>query len=705
MNKSWLALTMQGRMRGLIIFSIAIVLSVVGFGAWKIRQFDNYYVDIQTSSGQLQQNLQQNFNVSRLLASIHSNLRLYMQSADDAVLASIRNDAKTLQNTLPVALEQDLAHLQEIIDVLAIRMKSLQENNEKVFQADRDISNALAQNLQKIPQKLAYKLIPIVNKAKSRHQELYVSTVMAGQMSDIKASQSAIAENLTDIENKLDSIGGSLSAIEKKTVGDLMEAFYSLDDASSTVTAIRLVAMETELEIISTVELLKNAVAEDSLSKNASSFTLMQKGMVMAKKSILYLVATLAFLALLFTGISLIISKNMVAPLVEFVSLLRNLGRMMAGQHENGSSDAARMVQLSGFIKNRRDEIGEVAHAIRDMLTNMQSISFFRKTIEADESTREIYERLARIFIQKLGLTQFVIYEKLRGQASMEHVFSHPPELKDELPEFGTANNCRAKRTGAIITSYDDQHICNIFPFQDSLDHYCVPMIVGGHVIGVVQFLFSKDMSKEEQSSARDHIAEAQNFIAETLPVLQSKHLAGELEEMATKDQLTGLFNRRYLESSLDQIVAGVRRRGTNLGVLMCDLDFFKQVNDKYGHDAGDAVLTQLAQVLLNAVRSSDLVIRFGGEEFIILLMDCEKGTAANIAENIREAVENYKFQATGQVIQKTTSIGVTEFPASESQGIWEAIKFADVALYSAKDKGRNRVEVFKADMWEDASY
>ncbi len=339
------------------------------------------------------------------------------------------------------------------------------------------------------------------------------------------------------------------------------------------------------------------------------------------------------------------------------------------------------------------------------MLINMQAISFFRKTIEADESTSEIYARLARIFIEKLELNQFVIYEKLRGHDSMEHVFSHPSELKDDLPEFSMANNCRAKRTGAVITSYDDQYICNMFPFQDCLDHYCVPMIVGGHVIGVVQFLFDMDMSEEEKVTTRDHIAEAQNFIAETLPVLQSKHLAAELEEMATKDQLTGLFNRRYLESTLDQMVAGVRRRGTNLGVLMCDLDFFKQVNDKYGHDAGDAVLTQLAQVLLNTVRDSDWVIRFGGEEFIIMLMDCEKGKASDIAENIRNAVENYKFQAAGQVIQKTTSIGVTEFPASESQGIWEAIKFADVALYNAKENGRNRVEVFNPEMWEDSSY
>ena len=205
---------------------------------------------------------------------------------------------------------------------------------------------------------------------------------------------------------------------------------------------------------------------------------------------------------MLFTATSLVISKHMIAPLVDFVSLLRNLGHMMAGQHESGSSDAARMEQLSSFIQNRRDEIGEVAHAIKDMLINMQSISFFRKTIEADESTKEIYERLARIFIERLGLNQFVIYEKLRGHTSMEHVFSYPPELKDDLPEFAMANNCRAKRTGSIITSYDDQHICNIFPFQDCLDHYCVPMIVGGHVIGVVQFLFQMEFNPGDLDQA-----------------------------------------------------------------------------------------------------------------------------------------------------------------------------------------------------------
>ncbi len=693
-------------MRALIIFSTTIVLIVGIFGFWKIRQFHLHHLDIQTSSAKLQNNLQQNFTATRVLGNIRSNLQLYMQSADDGVLSIIRNDAQTLRNTLPTELHQELNHLQEIINILAIRMKSLQKNNGQIPQAEQAIADTMRQIITNFPGKLGQEIFPIASKARLAHQQIYVESIISGQIDPIKEGQLQIAKAIEEVDKKLGAITAHLpSAQQENIVAKLQDNFYWLDEASSTVAAIRLTTLETEIEIVTTLHKLKNAVAQDSLDRNKASFSLMENGMDMAQQNILFLVVGLLVLALLFIVISLIISKNLILPLVDFVALLRNLSRMMTGQREKSSADDSHLQHLSTFINKRRDEIGEVALAIKEMLTNMQSISFFRQTIEADESTEEIYKRLARIFTDKLDLKMFVIYEKLRGHESMEHVYCQPTELTGELPEFAMANSCRAKRTGAIVTSYDDQHICNIYPFPDCLDHYCVPMIVGGHVIGVVQFLFRKEMSAKEKSKASGRIAEAQNFIAETLPVLQSKHLAAEMEEMATKDQLTGLFNRRYLETSLDQMVAGIRRRGTTLGILMCDLDYFKQVNDSYGHDAGDAVLSQLASVLINAVRSSDLVIRFGGEEFLILLVDCDPGMSVSLAENIRKSVEDYKFQAVGQTIQKTTSIGIAEFPFTENQGIWEAIKFADVALYKAKDSGRNRVEVFDQTMWKEAAY
>lgn len=369
-----------------------------------------------------------------------------------------------------------------------------------------------------------------------------------------------------------------------------------------------------------------------------------------------------------------------------------------------------RVVQanLQANFENTR-MIGDIYTTVRIYIQSPEKNILRRIHSNVDILSRslpdEIYSRMARIFSEKLGLDRFVIYEKPSDKDTMIPVYCRPLELQNELPEFASADKCRAKRTGTTITSFEDPTLCALFPFRDSMDHVCIPMFVGGRVIGVVQFLFSLFSSDEEREYYSEAFLEARHYITEALPVLQSKHLASKLEEMATEDQLTGLYNRRFLENSLEQIVAGIQHRGSQVGILMCDMDYFKEVNDNYGHDAGDAVLTQLAKILINTVRQSDMVIRFGGEEFLILLMDCEYDKASDMAERIREAVEKYKFQIHGHVIKKTISVGVSEFPAFESKGIWECIKHADVALYKAKDSGRNKVIVFDKEMWEKASY
>ena len=134
---------------------------------------------------------------------------------------------------------------------------------------------------------------------------------------------------------------------------------------------------------------------------------------------------------------------------------------------------------------------------------------------------------------------------------------------------------------------------------------------------------------------------------------------------------------------------------------MMLDLDYFKMVNDTYGHDAGDGVLKAVSTVLKQSVRASDLVIRYGGEEFLIILLDADSAGADRVAENIRAAVEALKVQIAGTVLQKTISIGISDFPA-DSETFWQAVKFSDVALYKAKEQGRNRVVRFVPEMWND---
>jgi diguanylate cyclase (GGDEF)-like protein len=127
----------------------------------------------------------------------------------------------------------------------------------------------------------------------------------------------------------------------------------------------------------------------------------------------------------------------------------------------------------------------------------------------------------------------------------------------------------------------------------------------------------------------------------------------------------------------------------------MIDMDFFKKVNDTYGHEAGDLTLQTLSQIIQNSIRKSDIAIRYGGEEFLIILQNIKSiKDAINVAEKIRQKVEETTIKLSNATIKKTVSIGVSVFPIHCHQG-WECIKNADLALYKAKNEGRNRVIIF----------
>jgi two-component system cell cycle response regulator len=162
--------------------------------------------------------------------------------------------------------------------------------------------------------------------------------------------------------------------------------------------------------------------------------------------------------------------------------------------------------------------------------------------------------------------------------------------------------------------------------------------------------------------------------------------------EMAVTDPLTGLHNRRYLDSHLEVLFERAMNRGRPLSLMITDLDRFKSVNDRFGHDGGDAVLREFARRLRKNVRGIDLACRFGGEEFVVVMPDTEPHVARRIAERIREEIEQEAFLLPGGgELHVTVSIGVSSVkPGDESVGA--LMKRADVALYEAKSGGRNRV-------------
>jgi len=159
----------------------------------------------------------------------------------------------------------------------------------------------------------------------------------------------------------------------------------------------------------------------------------------------------------------------------------------------------------------------------------------------------------------------------------------------------------------------------------------------------------------------------------------------------ALRDGLTKLYNKRYFLERIDSELKFAQRHGTELSLLMLDLDFFKKVNDTMGHLAGDTVLASVAAVLARAVRNEDVVARFGGEELAIVLRAINIDNATQTAERLRKLVEATVIPFDGKALRATVSVGVANFPTLQVKKPEELLEAADKALYRAKGAGRNR--------------
>lgn len=352
-----------------------------------------------------------------------------------------------------------------------------------------------------------------------------------------------------------------------------------------------------------------------------------------------------------------------------------------------------------------RDEIGTLSEKFNHLVGNVYNMTVYKKVIEDDATLDEVYRRLGDVFENELGINGYAIYDVSTQKKEMR--LAYPPRVGEhsQLPcdpdILSDCTQCRAVKTGHPVSSFEFPGICRRFVPQDGVGHICIPLMAGGVTSGVVQLRFAAD---ERGGSADPSMPlrrfKAATYINQSLSVIEAKRLMQTLRESAMIDPLTGLYNRRFLQEHTKQLISGVLRRKLQVGLLLCDLDYFKQVNDTHGHDAGDQLLRETSLVLKSSVRDSDIVIRFGGEEFLVLLLDVQPGDAMQVAEKIRQNIEKMKVVVGDRTLQKTISIGAAEFPG-DSDGFWQAIKYADVALYQAKEQGRNRVLRFEPEMWQ----
>ncbi len=224
-----------------------------------------------------------------------------------------------------------------------------------------------------------------------------------------------------------------------------------------------------------------------------------------------------------------------------------------------------------------------------------------------------------------------------------------------------------------------------------------IPLKIDDRIIGVLNL---SDKASGEVFNKED-LKLIQSFATHAAVVMERNvfiNKTEELKKLTITDPLTGLLNRRYLHERLKDELARSARHGHNFGLLMVDIDGFKQCNDTLGHPAGDKVLRAVADTLANAVRSIDIVARYGGDEFMIILPETVKSVAIDIAERIRNNVSQKAVQGNGNPVPGThiitASIGIACYP-EHAKTVEQLLENVDKALYDAKNRGRNRVEVF----------
>jgi diguanylate cyclase (GGDEF)-like protein len=228
----------------------------------------------------------------------------------------------------------------------------------------------------------------------------------------------------------------------------------------------------------------------------------------------------------------------------------------------------------------------------------------------------------------------------------------------------------------------------------------CIPLHAGDKLLGVLHV----QLHENESDAIQERLARLGNRTADLLALaLANLQLREDLEEQAVRDPLTGLFNRRFLNEVLKQELDHARRHQQTLALLLLDIDHFKHMNDTYGHDAGDAVLRVVGQLLSTSFRPEDTVCRFGGEEMLVVLPGISRDSACARAERLRQAMNDLHIEYEGvQLPSITASIGVAVFPM-HGQNPDSLIIAADQALYRAKHNGRNRVLLADTPVMRDA--
>lgn len=337
------------------------------------------------------------------------------------------------------------------------------------------------------------------------------------------------------------------------------------------------------------------------------------------------------------------------------------------------------------------------AQLARLAATRAERLSITAAMLQALDSVKTPDElaRILPVFLRKLMPgTSGAIYTYRNSRDLLELKASWG--TVGEVPDMVASDDCWGLRLGKVHVASREHSLCCNHGNGWLATHEtqaCVPMISQGEVIGVLVIAADRRDESLPENALMSTLAEQLSLAISNVTLRET------LRHQSTIDPLTGLYNRRFFDESLKRELARAQRSMGACAVVMVDLDHFKRINDTFGHDGGDLVLKAAARTIMDRVRASDVVCRYGGEELVLMLPDCSAQEAAKCAESIRVSLTEILIQHQGQAISGiSASFGIAQWPG-KSNGDQELLQAADRALYAAKKGGRNRVVIADADL------
>ncbi len=368
---------------------------------------------------------------------------------------------------------------------------------------------------------------------------------------------------------------------------------------------------------------------------------------------------------------------------------------------ENIKKDYAKCLDIRAYEKVNDEllKLTIIVDSLINILNNLRELDKFRKAIGTDETLDDVLERIKNLIEKKFRFNKYAFY--ILDEENKKFSLKFFKGEKQFCPELdgGDPEKCRAIKTNSIIISYKEfPNLCKLFCCYEKYHHICIPIFLSGKLFGLIQLVadITEDIRYLEKK-----INLLIDYLQAAIPIIEAKLLMKKIHDKMIKDPLTGCYNRIFLHEFVEKQVPIIKKYSIPLGVLIIDIDDFKKVNDTYGHDVGDIVLKSVASTIKKSISKSDYVVRYGGEEFLVLLCNCQKDKVEEVAERIRKNIEELNIVTPIGILKRTVSIGASVFPL-DSNDFWKCVKYADVALYKAKISGKNKVIRFTKDFLKD---